>query len=162
MLKRWNYTILKFLSFWRYLLWILMITTYWLPITCQPQAKFLYTVFLIFIKICKVGIKYSSQSTKVLKKKTFFGKRQKEKTKQNHETNEGKKKEQNRLAESLLLGWLPDKQQNSLFKTITCIVSEHCTLTMIPYRPISLRLIKFVATRNYVKWSILFTIVTLL
>ena len=92
MLKRWNYTILKFLSFWRYLLWILIITTYWLPITCQPQAKFLYTVFLIFIKICKVGIKYSSQSTKLLKKKTFFGKRQKKKTKQNHETNEGKKK----------------------------------------------------------------------
>ena len=92
MLKRWNYTILKFLSFWRYLLWILIITTYWLPITCQPQAKFLYTVFLIFIKICKVGIKYSSQSTKVLKKKTFFGKRQKEKTKQNHEQMREKKR----------------------------------------------------------------------
>ena len=62
-----------------------------------------------------------------------------------------KKKEQNRLAESLVLGWLPDKQQNSLSKALSCTASEHCALTMIPHQPISLRLIEFVATRNYVK-----------
>lgn len=38
----------------------------------SAQANFLYTLFLVFIKIYKVGIKYSSQSTKVLKKKTFW------------------------------------------------------------------------------------------
>lgn len=133
---------------------------YWMPITCQPQANFLYTLFLVFIKIYKVGIKYSSQSTKVLKKKTFWEEtNEKNKTKPWNKWE--RKKEQNQLVEQLLLGWLPDKEQNSLFKIITCIISEHCMLIMIPYRPISLRMIKFVTTRNYVKWSILFTIVTL-
>ena len=95
-----------------------------MPITCQPQANFLYTLFLIFIKICKVGIKYSSQSTRVLKKKTFW-----EETKEKNKTKPWnkweKKKEQNQLVEQLLLGWLPDKEQNSLFKIVTCMLSEH-------------------------------------
>ena len=51
-----------------------------MPITCQPQANFLYTLFLIFIKICKVGVKYSTQEYQSTKEKDFWG-RDKEKNK---------------------------------------------------------------------------------
>lgn len=58
--------ILKFLSFWKSLL-LWLITIYWMLITCQPQASSSYTLFLMWTKIYKVGIKYSSRSSKVIK-----------------------------------------------------------------------------------------------
>ena len=75
-----------------------------MPITCQPQANFLYTLFLIFINICKAGVKYSTQSAKVLKKKTF-GEETKGKNKQSHETNEKTKQNQTRLSDCCWAGF---------------------------------------------------------
>lgn len=52
-----------------------------MPITRQPQANSIYTLFLMFTKICKVGIKYSFQSPKVLKQKNFWEETKENKTK---------------------------------------------------------------------------------
>lgn len=65
-----------------------------MPITCQPQASSLYTLFLMFTKICKVGIKHFSWSPKVIKQKTFW-----EETKK---TTKHKTNEKNKLYSSLL------------------------------------------------------------
>ena len=52
-----------------------------MPITCQPQAYSLYTLFLMFTKICKVDVKYSFQSPKVLKQENFWEETKENKTK---------------------------------------------------------------------------------